>query len=144
MDAPTNFNNKFALLQAWKEAKEALDRVKLAEADMRKQVVEVFSEHFDGEIFSGMENIDVGQGYNLKIEHSLDYKLDQEKIESVLDEIEAKIEGGAVLAERLCKVKYELSVSEYKKLPEAARLMVDKILTIKPASKSVKLAERKR
>lgn len=144
MDAPTNFNNKYALLDAWKDAKDALDRVKAAEASLRADLVEAFSVHHAEEIFSGMENIDVGKGYDLKIEHSLSYKLDQEKVESVLDEIEAKFEGGSVLADRLCKVKYELAVSEYKKLPEEARKLVDKILTISPASKSVKLQERKR
>lgn len=141
-------SNKFSVLASWQEKKAELDRVKSEEAELRRLVVELFSEHEMDKVHKGTENVDVGQGYDLKIVHKLDYKLDNKndyaELHTVLDKIEKDFEGGSVLADRLVKQEFKLSVSEYEKLPEAARKLVDRVLTIKPAAKTIELHKRAR
>lgn len=134
-------SNRDTLLTQWRQAQKLLDEVKAKEAVLRKQVIEAFSEV--GEMYSGVENVDVGWGHQLKIEHKLDYKLDSTddyaRVDKVLDKIEDTIEHGPLLVDRLVKRTLNISIAEYKKLPPAAKRLIDEVLTIKPASKSVKL-----
>lgn len=90
---------------------------------------------------SGVENVDTGMG-KIKITHKLEYKftgVPNDRIDTMLDAIEKSQEGGNVIAERLVIWKPELSVSEYKRLMPQQKALVDAILTIKPASKSIEL-----
>lgn len=139
--------NKYTLLQSWQAKKAELDALKLAESQLRAEVLAAFSEHVADELFSGVENIDIGQGYDLKITHALSYKLDNandfERTDEALDAIE-KLDNGELLAERLVKRKLELSVSEYKKLPPAAKKIIDRVLTITNAAPTVAIAQRKK
>jgi len=134
--------NKDALLADWKKAKAELDEVKSREAQLRGLVVEVFSQEKDP-MKSGVENVDVGWGFNLKIEHKLNFKLDNandcEKLNGVLNAIEISMAGGNIIADRLVKWKPELSVSEYKLLSPENKARIDSVLTVTPASKSVEL-----
>lgn len=134
--------NKDALLTQWKEASELLAKIKVTEAELRKQVVEAFSEEAKPG-YSGTENVDVGWGYKLKIEHKLNYKLDATedaaKTWKALDAIEKSQEGGNVIAERLVKWTPELRVGEYKKLSPAQQKIIDKVLTITDATPAVSL-----
>lgn len=135
-------NNRDAILTEWKTWKANLDVAKAREAELRAQVIEAFSLETD-ELKSGIENVDIGFGYKLKIDHKVSYSLDNandyELTDKALDEIEAKVEHGELLVDRLVKRKLELSVSEYKKLPGDAKKIIDRVLTVKPASKSVEL-----
>jgi hypothetical protein len=137
-------SNRDEILAQWKVAKTTLDTAKADEATLRDQVVAAFSDVTD-EMHSGTETVDIGWGHELKIVHSLRYELDKandyEKTDKALDEIEATLgeEVGALLVDRLVKRKLELSISEYKKLPPKAKKIIDKVLTIKPGSKSVEL-----
>lgn len=137
-------SNRDTILTQWKDAKAKLDVYQATERALRSQVIEAFSN--EPEDASGVENVDVGWGYTLKITHKLDYNLDNandyEATDNALDEIE-KLENGELLAERLVKRKLEISVSEYKKLPPAAKKIIDRVLTIKPASKRVELVPPK-
>lgn len=139
-------SNKDALLAEWKTAKAALDIAKATEAQLRTLVVEVFSQETDP-MKSGVENVDVGWGYKLKIEHKLTYKLDNAddcaKLANVLATIETSMAGGNIIADRLVKWKPELSVSEYKLLSPVNKALIDGVLTITPASKSVELVPPK-
>lgn len=146
-------SNADVILAQWKEAKANLDKWKTEEASLRKLVIETRSE-IGNEMHSGMETIDIGWGYELKIEHKLDYKVDNANDSERVDEAEARIiatvgeELGEVIAARLFKRKFELSISEYKKLldlPNGAALkkIVDAVITIKPASKSVEIKPKK-
>lgn len=138
--------NKDALLTQWKEASELLAKIKVTEAELRKQVVEAFS-HEAAPGKSGTENIDVGWGHKLKIVHALNYKLDNandcEKLDKVLDTIEKSMEGGNIIAERLVKWKPELSVSEYKLLSPENKARIDSVLTITDATPFVTLVPPK-
>lgn len=125
------------VLKEWRLAKEALDAAKVKEAEFRQRVVTIFSTA--AEMHSGTENVPTFGGV-VKIVHTLDYKFkgDNDAVDNLLERIETGFEGGVILADRLVKWSPELSVSEYKKLPDEARKMVDREIVIKPASKSVK------
>lgn len=137
----TSLNNRDILLSNWQDAKKQLAHYKELEMTLRADVIAACSEENDS-MYSGTERVDIGQGYDLKITHKLNYSLNQETVDSALDKIEKECEHGTLLAERLVKVKYELSVTEYKQLPDAARKIIDQVLTIKPASKEVEIVKQ--
>lgn len=131
------------LLAEWKEKKAAFDALQTAERDLRKQVIDAFSQE-ESEMASGVERVDIGYGFDLKIQHSLDYKLGaRDLVNSALDEIEKSQEGGNVISERLVNWKPELSISNYRLLTAHQKAIIDRVLTIKPASKSIKIEPRK-
>lgn len=138
-------SNRDTLLSEWKKTN--AERVKFiaSERVLRDQVIAAFSE-ITNEMHSGMETLDLGWGHELKIEHKLDYKLDNandnEALIKALERIETEIEAGKLLAARLVKWKAEISVSEYKKLPPEAKVIIDGVLTIKPATKAIELKEK--
>jgi len=133
-------NYRMSVLDAWREAVKAHATAQEAERKLRAEVISLFSDMASNEMSSGMETVPTGIG-KLKIEHKLDYKLDADtdKVDTALDQIEKSMEGGNIVAERLVKWKPEISVREYKLLDAKQKAIVDKVLTIKPASKSVKL-----
>lgn len=144
-DTPTvATTNRDALLTAWKTAKDTLVEATMNERNLRAQVIEAFSEA-DG-TYSGTESIDIGYGFDLKINHLWAYKLDNandfEKTDKALDDIEKQCEHGELLVDRLIKRKLEISVSEYKKLPADAVKIIDRVLTITPASKAIEIKKR--
>lgn len=142
--SPIHISNRDKILSDWAEAKRSSAYWREQETNLRAQVVEAFSTETDA-MKAGVENVDLPQGYTLKIEHSLKYELDKaddfEKVDKACDEIERVLgeEVGALIVERLIKRKLEISVTEYKKLPDKAKAIVDKVLTIKPGPKSVEI-----
>lgn len=144
-------NNKDQLLTDWRKADAELKELRKRESELRKQVIEAFSEV--GPEHSGVERVDIGWNHDLKITHKLDYKLDSAADYSRVDDAEIAIvdlvgeELGDVMVSRLFKRKFDISVSEYKKLlelPKGAQIkaIVDKILTIKPGSPSVEIVKQ--
>lgn len=145
--ADTTLSNRDKVLADWNASKVALANLTLQERELRKMVVDIFSDaQAFPEMASGTESIDIGFGHDLKITHKLDYKLDNandcEELHKVLREIETSMEGGHIIAERIVKWKPELSVSEYKLLSPENKARLDRVLTIKPASKSVEIKKR--
>lgn len=130
--------NSVALIAAWNDAAKNLKHYKELEAKLRADVVAAKSEVTD-KMHKGTERIDIGQGFDLKILHKLNYKLNQDTVDSALDRIEKEVEHGELLATRLVRVTYELSVSEYEKLPDEARKIIDQVLTVTPATPSVEI-----
>lgn len=134
-----NGNYRMAVLDEHRKAVAVLAAAKAREAELRAEVIALFSERTEA-LASGMENIETGYG-TLKIEHKLNYELakDNDAVDAMLDKLEKSQEGGNVIAERLVSWKPEISVREYKLLTAAQKALVDAVLTIKPAAKSVKL-----
>jgi hypothetical protein len=133
------------LLASWQAAKIAAANAVMNERDLRAKVIETFSTETD-EMKSGVENIDLGfDKWELKITHAVDYKLaDSDAVKMALAQIAASIEGGSIIADRLVKFKPELSASEYKLLNGGQRAIINRVLTIKPASKSIEIKQRSR
>jgi hypothetical protein len=100
----------------------------------------------------GTQRHDIGEGYNLKLEYKLNYKLgDREKLDDtgakvtiatqvskLEDEIIGSCTEGEFLATHLIKWEPSLIVSEYEKLSGenglAVKKLIDKMLTIEPAA----------
>lgn len=133
------------LLSRWQAAKTAAANAVLSERELRLKVIETFSTETD-EMKSGVENIDLGfDKWELKITHSVDYKLGEtDAVKAALAQIATSIEGGNIIADRLVKFKPELSASEYKLLNGGQRNIIDRVLTIKPASKSIEIKQRQK
>ena len=137
--------NHDAKIIAWEAAVKELAAAKDAEAALRKEVLaEAFA--FDPEALrEGTENFELGNGYKLKAVFKISRNLNNENeaVDKVLSKIEKTGPEGAFIAERLVKWKPELSVSEYKKLPEKFKKLFDEVVTSKEAMPSLELAAPK-
>lgn len=137
--------NRDAKILAWEAAVNALAAAKDAEAALRKEVLaEAFA--FDPEALrEGTENFELGNGYKLKAVFKISRNLNNENeaVDKVLSKIEKTGPEGAFIAERLVKWKPELSVSEYKKLPEKFKKLFDEVVTSKEAMPSLELVAPK-
>ena len=137
--------NRDAKILAWEAAVKELAAAKDAEATLRKEVLaEAFA--FDPEALrEGTENFELGNGYKLKAVFKISRNLNNENeaVDKVLSKIEKTDPEGAFIAERLVKWKPELSVSEYKKLPEKFKKLFDEVVTSKEAMPSLELVAPK-
>ena len=133
--------NRDAKILAWEAAVKELAAAKDAEAALRKEVLaEAFA--FDPEALrEGTENFELGNGYKLKAVFKISRNLNNENeaVDKVLSKIEKTGPEGAFIAERLVKWKPELSVSEYKKLPEKFKKLFDEVVTSKEAMPALEL-----
>ena len=137
--------NRDAKILAWEQAVKTLAAAKDSEAALRKEVLaEAFS--FNPEALrEGTENFELGNGYKLKAVFKISRNLNNENdaVDKVLSKIEKAGAEGQFIAERLVKWKPELSVSEYKKLPEKFKKMIDEVVTSKEAMPSLELVAPK-
>lgn len=130
-----------ALILKWQAAKDTLASAKEIEMTIRKQLTAMCFE--DSNV--GTNRIDLGNGYKLKYVKKMAYSVDADKIEDVLEAIEKVGNEGPLLADRLVKVEYTPSVSEYKKLdvenPTQKQIkdLFDKVLTTKVGSPVLEL-----
>lgn len=137
--------NRDAKILAWEAAVKLLAAAKDAEAALRKEVLaEAFA--FDPEALrEGTENFELGNGYKLKAVFKISRNLNNENeaVDKVLAKIEKTGPEGVFIAERLVKWKPELSVTEYKKLPEKFKKLFDEVVTSKEAMPSLELVAPK-
>ena len=137
--------NRDAKILAWESSVKLLAAAKDAEAALRKEVLaEVFA--FDPEALrEGSENFELGSGYKLKAVFKISRSLNNENeaVDKVLAKIEKTGPVGVFFAERLVKWKPELSVTEYKKLPEKFKKLFDEVVTSKEAMPSLELVAPK-
>jgi mRNA-degrading endonuclease HigB of HigAB toxin-antitoxin module len=128
-------------LQEWIDAKALLDKAKAAEMTAREEVVSAFP--FDADKLEGTQNIDLANGWKLKVVKKLNYKLDKtdDKTDKALEKIEKLGAEGVFIAERLVKWTPELSVSEYRKLDKKFKDIIDGVLTTTPGAPSLELID---
>lgn len=134
---------QMALLSKWSAAKAAVASATTIENELRAQVIATFSTETD-EMKSGVENVDLGfDKWELKITHKLNYKLGEiDAVKEALARIATSMEGGNIIADRLVKWKPEVAVSEYNLLNGGQRAIIDRVLTITPATKAIELKQR--
>lgn len=140
--ALTANNYRATLIAKWREASAISKLAVETERALRAEIIAVYSAHSGpNDLHASMENVNLPNGELLKIQHKVDYKLDADgdAVEKQLDLIEKTQEGGNVIAERLVAWKPEISVKEYKLLNDVQKALIDKVLTIKPASKSIEI-----
>jgi len=120
-------------IKQWEWAKKELDRAKAREAELREAVV---AQHFHNAPI-GTNHHDCDDGFDLVCVKKLNYKLDKDTTANAQEKLIPLI--GIELAARLVNWKPDLSLTEYKKLPDAARAIIDEVLTISPATPTLEL-----
>ncbi len=127
-------------LTEWRQITEWLDNAKKREAVLRVSLAKQLLPKAilpDGSFPEGTTNETVG---NLKV------KVVGKLNRTVLEELEAATMAEADLGEEyagLIRRKPELAVGVYKRLPMAKRLIVDRMLLIKPATITLEISEEK-
>jgi len=121
------------LLVKWDEAKKEVERAKVEEMDLRKQIVHFA---FDATKLKGTERIPLHNGYELKSVKKLNYgfvhnaegKLDKARIDNALTLIEKADPNGVLIAERLVKWQPDLSLTEYNLLAAPLKTIIDAVI----------------
>lgn len=121
----------YTKLEQWRKAALELSALKAHEMTLRKQV---FAQAFGKEAVEGVNKVELQDGWALKATLPYTRSLDQTKVESAL-----KLLKKAHAPDALIKVKYELSVAEYRALDLKTRGIVDAILTTKPGTPALEL-----
>lgn len=128
------------LLEQWEQSKVALETAKANEMEQRKLIV---SFAFNPDKVSGTETIELANGYKLKSVKKLNYNVNQETVNDALDKIEALDPEGKFIAERLIKWKADLSLTEYKGLPDKYRVLIDEAITTSEGAPALEIVEPK-
>jgi hypothetical protein len=122
------------LLEQWYAAKqEAAEAQKKIERE-RELRAAVFSLAFPSPK-EGTNSLDIGSGYTLKATYKLDRKVDDEAAQALIAE--------QAWTGNFFKWKADLNVKKYKELPEEQRLVLDAVLTVKPASPTIEVTAPK-
>ena len=131
-------------LQDWQEAKHALDRWKEHEAQLRRYIIE-HGGLFDPSKEEGTETVNLGNGYKLKAKKVTNYTVANKEGEAfaVLQKLTELGEVSANKAKDLFRFDANIRVSNYKKLDDAEKALVDNIVTTKPGMPSLELVEPK-
>ena len=136
------------LLLAWQASKDAVERAKATEMELRKFIVaKAFPDATEG-----TNKQELGNGYELKAVVKFNYKLDPDlqKIRQAASAIMAIGNQGAFIVDRIFKWKCDFALSEYRKLEEAdtndtreIKKIVDSVLTIDEAAPTLEIKEPK-
>ena len=137
--------NRDALIMKHQEAVKVLAAAKEAELAARKAVLTTVFNFDENVLRSGTENVELGGGYKLKAVFKINYSLDNtnEGVDKALTKIEKTGTEGKFIAERLVKWKPELSLSEYKQLPQKFKDIIDDVLKASEGTPSLELVEPK-
>lgn len=136
------------LLVSWQKKKIELEALKASEIKTRKLIV-MFMHN---PLKSGtIENVELGGGYKAKIKVPINYgfikndegKIDRARIEKALSKIEKGGEAGELIADRLVKWLPELSLSEYKTLPDKFRKIIDDVIVTSEGTPTLEIVEPK-
>ena len=128
------------LLAQWEDTKVALESAKNVEMEQRKKVV-AFA--FDPTKEKGTERIPLENGYELKAVKKLNYNVDQDKVNAVLDKFEALDEQSKFVSERLIKWKADLSITEYNSLTEKQKAVIDECITTSDGAPTLEIVPPK-
>lgn len=126
----------YVKLEAWRKCALELSRLKEEEMCLRK---EIFASAFVAAT-EGANKLVLQGGWELKATVPYTRTLDQAKVADILKELKK-----ANAPASLIKTKYELSVTDYKKLEmdDAVRSLVDSILTTQRGTPALELIQPK-
>jgi len=123
-----------SLLQQWSEIVTQLNTLKAKEMTLRKQLVAtVFPS-----VLEGTQTLPLNNGWQLKMTQPFTRSLNQDKVPEFL-----KAAKKYKLDPALIRTKYELSVSEFRKLEGEPLLLLQDIMTTKPGAPSLELVPPK-
>lgn len=145
---PLDAMSEDALLMLWQQKKDAIEIAKAEEMDLRKYIV--------GRAFpqkqEGMNNRDLGNGYQLKASVKYNYNLAENSVvEECLNHISALGNEGPFIADRLVGWTPKFHLAEYRTLCEdkdkgderATKILniINQMLTIVEAAPSLEIKE---
>ena len=112
---PLDSMNEDQLLLLWQDKKNAIERAKVEEMDLRKYIVKrEFPKPTEG-----MNNKDLGNGYVLKAAIKYNYNLaDNDTVENTLEKLSKLGNAGSAIADRLVSWKPSFLLQEYRTLQE--------------------------
>lgn len=127
------------LIMQWEQAKTELDNWKIKELELRTKLVE---ENFINE--DGTQNLELGGGWKLKAVIKTNYSFtSKEALDKQLDKLERLGPEGKFVAERIVTYSPKLSLSEYKKLDNKFKKIIDEVVVTKPAAPTLELVAPK-
>lgn len=148
---PWDSMNEDALLMLWQQKKDAIEKAKAEEMDLRKYIVKrEFPKPNEG-----MNTKELGAGYQLKASVKYNYKLaSNDIVEDCLNKISALGNNGSFIADRLVSWTPNFLLTEYRQLQEDAEKgsgfakqaldIVNEMLTISEAAPTLEIKEPKK
>lgn len=128
-------------LHHWGIVAGQLALLKQTEMELRKECALFALVEYKPEAFK--EQIDIGNGYKLKAENVINYKLDSvERVEQICDELMKA--GFTEIPAKVFKWKPELSLSFYKTLTPAQKAIVDQVVSTSIGSPKLEIVEPKK
>lgn len=115
----------YATLIVWLETKDALEKLKAKELELRNELACLFHEPKEG------VNSLIFDGGVLKLNHKFNRRIDEASLDAVMGEMEIGAREG------LIAWKPNLALKKYKALSEDQRRIFDQTLTIEPATPSL-------
>ena len=146
MDFAEYIKERDRLLTEWQAKKFALEQAKAAEMEIRKKVVTLMH---DPAKSGKTETFQLGSGYKVKLKVPIYYsfvkdenkKLDRDRLDLAIDTIENDSDEGLLIAKKLVRWNPELSVTEYKNLPDRYRQIIDDVLITSEGAPSLEIVE---
>lgn len=120
----------------WHQLKSQLEQLTAAERTLRDEITALAT---DGVFKPGTTNVELPQGWKLRVVQKLTQTVDQATFYSIQD----KLRGMGVMVDRLVTWKPSLSTTEYKQLSSEQKAEVDTMLTTKPGAPTVELVPPK-
>lgn len=147
---PWDAMDRDQLLMLWQQRKDAIEKAKADEMDLRKYIV---SRAFP-DAKEGMNNQELGNGYVLKAGVKYNYNLaDNDTVEATLDKLSNLGAAGSAIADRLVSWKPNFLLTEYRQLQEdkekgsqfaiQALNIINDMLSITEAAPSLEIREPK-
>lgn len=125
------------LVQQWAHVKAQVQAAQEAERDLREQVkAAVFADAGEKGTFRKHVAGGVAIKFVAGVRRTFD---DLDKADAVLDRMQNSGPEGALMAQRLVRVKYELSETEFNKLPTSWRAEVEDVLTTKASAPTLEI-----
>lgn len=136
------------LLIDWQNKGAALAAAKEQEMTARKLAVMFMH---DPSKTGTTENVELGNGYKAKMKVPVRYgfiqnsegRTDKKRIEKALGWIESDGEAGELVADRLIKWTPELSLTEYKQLPDRFKKIIDEVIVTSEGTPTLEIVEPK-
>jgi hypothetical protein len=123
-------------LNEWWRMSQELDKLKAEEMQLRKKI---FATYFRAPV-EGTNTVPLSAGWVLKAAYPITRKVDV----PLLTNLGLELAKQGLPMDSLIKYKPELSVTDYRKLSDEQRKLLDQVLDIKPGSPQVEIVLPKR
>jgi hypothetical protein len=124
------------MIQTWEATKKRLDTEKALELTQRLDVIKVIP-FTDKE--EGGQSVKLGGGWRLALDKPQDHRMEPKNIPAVMTAMDALHAVNPLAAASLIRWEPVMSVTEYKKLSDAEKLILAPVVTIKPGTPTLEL-----